>query len=175
MYHSTPTNQASEISFDEPVDLTECPDNCPEATKYYGYAHIHCAVDGCILYAEGGGGDDGRSIGGYTDALTCRSCKDPVARSCAQYIGDEPFCFNCTHELANQADDDALLENGLANASEDIRDSHKRMLRETDTRRLKQLRDVHLPILEMQILLMKKAIDDKLAAHTALPKIFGAA
>ncbi len=58
------------------TDLSECPgDNCGADKGPYGiaYAHTHCEKDGTPLMAEGGGGDDGRGIGGYED---CPRCKD---------------------------------------------------------------------------------------------------
>jgi hypothetical protein len=59
---------------DNAGELMECPGDakCVAQKGPYGmtYAHVHCAIDGCVMHAEGGGGDDGRGIGGYDNATT---------------------------------------------------------------------------------------------------------
>lgn len=69
-----------------------CTTSCPPDS------HVHCVSDGAVLFAEGGGGDDGRSICGYTDALTCRDCSEAVCdrTSCRfEIVGLGVLCKPC--------------------------------------------------------------------------------
>lgn len=93
-HHSTSTSPS------EPVwrDRTICHDGC----EARGYAHIHCQSFGCVMYGEGGGGDDGRGIVGYTDddgrsSVTCEECGLEVCPRCVRTIVDgKPKCYECT-------------------------------------------------------------------------------
>ena len=59
---------------DNAGELMECPGerDCTAERGPYGmqYAHAHCAIDGCVMMAIGGGGDDGRGIDGYDESTT---------------------------------------------------------------------------------------------------------
>lgn len=168
------TSQATEstISFDAP-DLTECPDNCEQATRNFGYAHAHCAWDGAVVFAEGGGGDDGRGVGGY-DGVPCYKCHDVMCHGCGDLIDGARYCRACSQELISEAQEKDLVEVNLAHAAEDIADSRKRMLRETDTGRLESL-SLQLELLQSIVNKFRLDLDAKLIAHRNLPFVFGAA
>lgn len=100
-FSHTPQADAGSIAFDAPADLTECPDKCD-----YRYTHKHCAVDGCIIDAEGGGGPYGNDIGGY-DGTSCRGCGETMGHKCGRLVnGDGPFCRDCEHRAINAMQDD---------------------------------------------------------------------
>lgn len=163
------TSQAAEsaIAFDAP-DLTECPDHCK-----CEYSHRHCAWDGAIVFAEGGGGDDGRGIGGY-DGVPCYKCHDVMCHGCGDLIDGARYCRACSQELISEAQERDSVEIDLAHAAEDIADSRKRMLGVTDTARLESL-VIQLELLQSIVNKYRLDLDAKLIAHRNLPLVFGAA
>jgi hypothetical protein len=96
---------------------SECPARAGECEPY---AHQHCAGCNATLYAVGGGGDDGRGIGGYeqfdgrsaepcascgSDSLLCQTCKDksPLCPACdrvADLLCSEGTCVDCLRGAA---------------------------------------------------------------------------
>ena len=147
MYHDS-------LKWDDP---TECPgENCGAEQGPYGmtYAHKHCAIDGCVLHAEGGGGDDGSRVGGYTDGVQCAgTCGDYVGVKCARR-GDnnEPLCIGCEHAQDEAIFTDSLLERQLTNALEDVTASRGKLHSETRIERLERLR----PLINQ----LRLAVDD---------------
>ncbi len=79
-------------------DLSLCPGkSCGER-----YAHKHCAAFGCILLAEGGGGDDGSKVAGYAapdggGVTVCVDCGLEVCERCVSRkpYNDGPRCYDC--------------------------------------------------------------------------------
>lgn len=78
--------------------VTEFDFTCPHRVfscqeKPDGNPHGHCARCNTALPAEGGGGDDGSQVGGYTGGASC-------ANDCDCYLCDacranEPICPHC--------------------------------------------------------------------------------
>jgi hypothetical protein len=139
----------SEFSFADPIkDLTECPAGC----KYGPYgrdfcAHDHCPIDGCVLLAEGGGGNDGKSIGGYStvkggEVVACEDCKVRMALTCARphgYHGAKYWCSECDRLATTKAQEyDAPVVN-VQNALDDMRSSRKAYAR-CDSQQQAQIR-----------------------------------
>lgn len=81
---------------------------CPERMFLCDpYAHCHCASCNKVLFAVGGGGDDGRGVGGYEDehgngARACAQCGDDslLCKSCEEQNPLCPFCENQAFTLA---------------------------------------------------------------------------
>jgi hypothetical protein len=145
--HNKPAVECCDI-FAEPKDLTicDCRGDVPQ--------HLHCAQDGAIILAEGGGGDDGSKVGGYTDALKCAgNCgaylchKMPFlehlvvqVRSCGREInGEGPFCFGCANEYeANLRAEDAMWEHGHE-AVKSLRSCRAMLRSETNPQKVREL------------------------------------
>lgn len=93
-------NDLASTSPTEPAwrDNTVCPDGCPAR----GYAHKHCQSFGCVMYGQGGGGDDGRGIDCYVDddgreSVTCEVCGLEACPRCIRTIVDgKPKCYEDT-------------------------------------------------------------------------------
>ena|SRR5215831_10463994 len=88
---------------DNAGELVECPDDqdgphkaCTAARGPYGmtYSHHHCAIDGCVMMAIGGGGDDGRGIDGYEDEVTFDGLEVNVR--CLDKLSGMPYTYNQT-------------------------------------------------------------------------------
>ena len=96
-----------------------------------------------------------------------------MGHKCGRLVdGDGPFCGECEHRIINAMQEDDLLETDLAHAAEDIAESRKRMLRETDTRRLESL-TIQIELLQSILNKMRLDLDAKLIAHRSLPLVFG--
>ncbi len=73
-------------------------DRCPAI-----YAHIHCNDCSGSMFAEGGGGDDGRGISGYVDdsgtnAAKCTTCDSVLCGKCQ--LRANGACMLCIAEVA---------------------------------------------------------------------------
>lgn len=124
--------------FDGPLDRTECPDDCETRDKYGHptFAHLHCAVDGCVLPAEGGGGDDGLAIGGHSNLALCSrpDCGVPIHEKCARFADDPkaPLCLDCYREALSRAQEERPLLADVIHATEDLADSRARFEKTRD-------------------------------------------
>lgn len=135
--------------------MTECPDDatCKADRGPYGmtYAHAHCAIDGCVMMAIGGGGDDGRGIDGYEDAngngaIPCADCGDLMAQGCLKpsnqhgYKDGKYWCDYCEHQASLKAHDEALHVLGLQDAITDVKESLRRVSSECDPVKVAEVR-----------------------------------
>ena len=77
---------------------------CPApVTACARYEHRHCSVCHGVLHAIGGGGDDGRKVGGYEDehdqdARICSACGDDFFLVCSTCAALDGRCAECRAE-----------------------------------------------------------------------------
>lgn len=69
------------------------------------YAHHHCSVCRVVMFAVGGGGDDGRGVAGYEDehgnsACLCTGCGDDFFLLCGGCAQNDSRCGACRAEAA---------------------------------------------------------------------------
>lgn len=133
----------TDVSFDAPRDPSQCYSDCHAAFRYQ---HRHCAVNGCILEAEGGGGDDGRSIGGYSTAdgsevVICADCGRDMCKACAKRAGDDrDRCYECYADVMAFAMDESAMAYSVYSAERNLIDALARMRKEPDVEQLHELR-----------------------------------
>ena len=143
------------------VDQTICPDDCLIARSSRPYSHIHCAVDGEPILAEGGGGHDGRSIGGYSGTPCNGDCGDYLCeKTCNKFYvnGNGPFCVPCLIKAEEALVQDSALARYAAETLRDLVSLTEMIKAESNPQKVTAIADNALDIVKAVDALQKALI-----------------
>lgn len=157
----------NDIPFDAPRNPLHC--DC----TVFDHVHVHCSSDGCKILAEGGGGDDGKGIGGYTDGTPCLECAEIVHIDCRvpdPKDADRKICRTCADERNAELQESTYTERLAWETEADLDELLRRAQTERDPAKVEALLFVAQRIADKAQTLPRMIVARVDAAHNvALP------